>query len=109
MVTLASATESIGNGESVNNIESEPVSLLFTLLSQPKYKIGISRNTKITDNVNSVFELVINGLDLKSVQRAVAEGITSAVSIPGVVKITAANYGGKLGRYKAVLKESLNL
>ena len=69
----------------------------------------IIEDTKITDNVNSVFELVINGLDLKSVQRAVAEGITSAVSIPGVVKITAANYGGKLGRYKAVLKESLNL
>ena len=70
---------------------------------------NIIEDTKIPDNVNSVFELVINGLDLKSVQRAVTEGIISAVSIPGVVKITAANYGGKLGRYKAVLKENLNL
>jgi formylmethanofuran:tetrahydromethanopterin formyltransferase len=26
-----------------------------------------------------------------------------------VVKITAANYGGRLGPYKAVLKELLNL
>jgi formylmethanofuran--tetrahydromethanopterin N-formyltransferase len=87
-----------------------------------KYKLGASTNhsfcptlkditedTKIPNGVNSVFELVINGLDLKSVQRAIAEGITAAVSIPGVVKITAANYGGKLGRYKAVLKEILNL
>jgi len=87
-----------------------------------KYKLGASTNhtfcptlknitedSKIPDGVNSVFELVINGLDLKSVQRAVAEGITSAINNPGVVKITAANYGGKLGRYKAVLKEVLNL
>jgi len=70
---------------------------------------NITEDTVIPNNVNSVFELVINGLDLQSVQRAVAEGIISAVSIPGVVKITAANYGGKLGRYKAVLKENLNL
>lgn len=69
----------------------------------------ITEDTKIPDGVNSVFELVINGLDLNSVQRAVAAGITSAASITGVVKITAANYGGKLGRYKAVLKEVLNL
>jgi formylmethanofuran--tetrahydromethanopterin N-formyltransferase len=87
-----------------------------------KYKLGASTNhtfcptlknitedSKIPEGVNSVFELVINGLDLKSVQRAVAEGITSAISNPGVVKITAANYGGKLGRFKAVLKEVLNL
>jgi formylmethanofuran--tetrahydromethanopterin N-formyltransferase len=52
---------------------------------------------------------VINGLDLKSVQKAIAEGVKAAVDIPGVVKITAANYGGKLGPYKAVLKEVLSL
>jgi formylmethanofuran--tetrahydromethanopterin N-formyltransferase len=87
-----------------------------------KYKLGASTNhpfcptvkeitedSKIPDGVNSVFELVINGLDLISVQQAIAEGIRAAVSIPGVVKITAANYGGKLGRYKAVLKAVLNL
>lgn len=87
-----------------------------------KYKMGASTNhpfcptlrsitkdTQIPEGVTSVFELVINGLNLKSVQRAVAEGIKAAVEVPGVIKITAANYGGKLGPYKAVLKEVLNI
>jgi formylmethanofuran--tetrahydromethanopterin N-formyltransferase len=41
------------------------------------------------------------------VQTAVGEGVKAAVQIPGVKKITAANYGGKLGPYKAVLGEVL--
>ncbi len=68
-----------------------------------------AKDTQIPEGVTSVLELVINGLNLKSVQRAVAEGVKAAVEVPGVVKITAANYGGKLGPYKAVLKEVLNL
>jgi formylmethanofuran--tetrahydromethanopterin N-formyltransferase len=46
---------------------------------------------------------------LKASKTAMAEGIKAAASMPGVLKITAANYGGKLGPYKAVLKEILNL
>jgi formylmethanofuran--tetrahydromethanopterin N-formyltransferase len=59
--------------------------------------------------VNSVYELVINGLDLESVKNAMAEGIKASAGVPGVVKITAANYGGKLGPYQARLKEILQL
>jgi len=36
-------------------------------------------------------------------------GIRAAIKVPGVVKITAGNYGGKLGPYRGVLKEVLNL
>jgi len=67
------------------------------------------KDTRIPEDVKSVYEIVVNGLDLKSVQKAIGEGITAAASIEGVSKITSANYGGKLGPYKAVLREILKL
>jgi len=67
------------------------------------------QDSKVPDNVGSVYEIVINGLNQKTVKKAMAEGIKAAVKVPGVVKITAGNYGGKLGPYQAVLKEVLNL
>ena len=66
-------------------------------------------DSKVPDNVGSVYEIVINGLNQKTVKKAMATGIKAAVKVPGVVKITAGNYGGKLGPYRAVLKEVLNL
>jgi formylmethanofuran--tetrahydromethanopterin N-formyltransferase len=66
-------------------------------------------NTAIPANVSSVYEIVINGLNLESVQTAIGRGVTAAAAVPGVQEITAANYGGKLGPHKAILKEILNL
>jgi formylmethanofuran--tetrahydromethanopterin N-formyltransferase len=66
-------------------------------------------DSEVPENVSSVYEIVINGLNQKVVKKAMAEGIKAAIKIPGVVKITAGNYGGKLGPYRAVLKEVLNL
>jgi len=66
-------------------------------------------DSEVPDNVESVYEIVINGLNQKVVKKAMAEGIKAAIKVPGVVKITAGNYGGKLGPYRAVLKEVLNL
>jgi len=59
--------------------------------------------------VNSVYEIVINGLNSNFVKKAMAEGIKAAVKVPGVVKISAGNYGGKLGPFRAYLKEVLQL
>ncbi len=74
----------------------------------PKLKKLVS-DSQVPDDVNSVYEIVINGLNSDVVKRAMAEGIRAAVKVPGVVKITAANYGGKLGPFKAYLKEVLQL
>jgi len=38
-----------------------------------------------------------------------AIGIIEAIKVPGVLKISAGNYGGKLGPFKAYLKEVLKL
>jgi formylmethanofuran--tetrahydromethanopterin N-formyltransferase len=74
----------------------------------PKLKKLVS-DSQVPDDVNSVYEIVINGLNSDVVKRAMAEGIRAAVKVPGVVKITSANYGGKLGPFKAYLKEVLQL
>jgi formylmethanofuran--tetrahydromethanopterin N-formyltransferase len=66
-------------------------------------------DTKLSDDVNCVYEIVINGLNQKVVKKAMGVGIRAAIKVSGVVKITAGNYGGKLGPYKGVLKEVLNL
>ena len=67
------------------------------------------KDTQLPEGVKSVYELVFNGLNREAVQEAMAEGICAATTVQGVVKITAANYGGRLGPYKAVLKEVLGL
>jgi len=66
-------------------------------------------DTMVPENVHSVYEIVINGLNLDVVKRAMAEGIKAAVKVPSVLKISAGNYGGKLGPYRAYLKEILQL
>ncbi len=74
----------------------------------PRLK-GLVADSQIPDGVDCVYEIVINGLSLDAVKKAMAEGIRAAVKVPGVVRITAGNYGGKLGPYHAYLKEVLGL
>jgi formylmethanofuran--tetrahydromethanopterin N-formyltransferase len=61
----------------------------------------------VPDGVQCVYEIVINGLTLDAVKNAMKQGVVAAASATGVVKISAGNYGGKLGPYKAFLKEAL--
>jgi len=63
----------------------------------------------VPDNVNTIYEIVIDGLSLDSIKRVIAAGIRAAVKVPGVLRISAGNYGGKLGQYRADLKEVLSL
>lgn len=52
--------------------------------------------SSLPDGVNAVLELVLDGIDFASISRAMRAGIEAACR-PGVVAITAGNYGGKLG------------
>jgi formylmethanofuran--tetrahydromethanopterin N-formyltransferase len=74
----------------------------------PKLK-KLVEDSKVPETVDSIYEIVINGLNIDAVKRAMAAGMKAAVKVPGVVKISAGNYGGKLGPYKAYLKEVLQL
>jgi len=64
----------------------------------------VVKETLVPKNVNSIYEIVINGLTLKAVREAMKVGIEAAMQIPGIIKISAANFGGKLGPYKIHLK-----
>ena len=50
----------------------------------------------LPDDVNAVYEIVIDGIDQTSVEEATRVGVRAAC-IPGVLGITAGNYGGSLG------------
>jgi formylmethanofuran--tetrahydromethanopterin N-formyltransferase len=52
--------------------------------------------TALPDGVNSVLEIVLDGLDFDSISGAMRAGIEAACR-PGVRSISAGNYGGKLG------------
>jgi len=54
--------------------------------------------SRIPDGANSVLEIVVDGLDRVSIEDAMRAGIDAACR-PGVVEITAGNYGGKLGKH----------
>lgn len=53
----------------------------------------------LPDGVNSVLEIVINGLDERSISAAMRVGIKAACTVKGIQKISAGNYGGKLGKH----------
>ncbi len=63
--------------------------------------------TMVPPDVEAIYEIVINGICPDAVEKAMRYGIMATTKIPGVVKITAGNYGGKLGKYKMHLKEIL--
>lgn len=56
--------------------------------------------------VNAVYEIVIDGLDLPSVEEATRVGVRAACR-PGVLRIGAGNYGGKLGPFHLKLRQLL--
>lgn len=68
---------------------------------------GIVKESLVPEGVNSVYEIVINGVNLDSIKRALGTGIKAASKVPGVIQITTANYGGKLGPYKLYLKDAV--
>jgi formylmethanofuran--tetrahydromethanopterin N-formyltransferase len=61
-------------------------------------------NTALPEGVNSVLEIVLDGLDFESISSAMRTGITAACR-PGIRAISAGNYGGKLGPHHFHLRQ----
>jgi len=59
--------------------------------------------SELPDGVNSVLEIVLDGLDVPSIEAAMRAGIRAACR-PGVRAISAGNYGGKLGPHHFPLR-----
>ena len=69
---------------------------------------GIARETQVPPEVGCVLEIVIDGLDLKTVEEATRRGIIAAAETGAAVQISAGNYGGTLGQYQIRLHNVLN-
>jgi formylmethanofuran--tetrahydromethanopterin N-formyltransferase len=61
-------------------------------------------DSALPDGVNAVYELVIDGIDLAAVAAATRAGVLAACG-PGVRRVSAGNYGGKLGPHHLRLHE----
>ena len=58
--------------------------------------------TQLTDEVGSVLEVVIDGLSEKSIREAIRAGVKAVCRFgpkKGIYRVSAGNYGGKLGPY----------
>jgi len=63
-------------------------------------------DSALPEGVNSVLEIVIDGLDLPSVEESTRVGVRAAC-IPGIRRISAGNYGGTLGQFQIHLHKVL--
>ena len=63
--------------------------------------------TELPPGVECAYEIVIDGLTLEAVEQATALGIRAG-ALPGVVQISAGNYGGKLGPFHIRLRDVLD-
>ncbi len=71
----------------------------------PTLKEKLGKESKVPEGVNYIPEIVINGTSIEAVKEAMKVGIQRASDVKGVVKISAGNYGGKLGKHKIYLRE----
>ncbi len=71
----------------------------------PSLKRKLGKGSKVPEGVGYIPEVVINGVSLDAVKKAMKAGIEATLSVNNVVKISAGNYGGKLGSYKIHLRE----
>jgi formylmethanofuran--tetrahydromethanopterin N-formyltransferase len=63
--------------------------------------------TALPEGVNSVLEIVINGVDAPAISAAMRVGIDAACR-DGVLQISAGNYGGKLGPHHFHLRQIMD-
>ena len=71
----------------------------------PSLKHRLGKLHKVPEGVRYIPEIVINGTSLDTVREAMKKGIEATLDIDGVVRISAGNYGGKLGEFKINLRE----
>jgi formylmethanofuran--tetrahydromethanopterin N-formyltransferase len=69
---------------------------------------GKIENSQLQEKDNCVYELIYDAATEDAIKEAMKLGIHAAVKIPGVNRISAGNYGGKLGKFQYRLHEVLS-
>ncbi|MBI5680730.1 MAG: formylmethanofuran--tetrahydromethanopterin N-formyltransferase [Methanobacterium sp.] len=71
----------------------------------PSLKKTLNNESRVPENVKYIPEIVINGIDLDTVKKAMKAGIEALMDVEGVINVSAGNYGGQLGDHKIYLIE----
>jgi formylmethanofuran--tetrahydromethanopterin N-formyltransferase len=64
----------------------------------PTLREKLGGQSRLPAGVVSVQEIIINGRDLPTIVSATQAAIAASVETPGLLKISAGNYGGRLGK-----------
>jgi formylmethanofuran--tetrahydromethanopterin N-formyltransferase len=71
----------------------------------PSLRKRLGKESRVPEGVGYIAEIVYDGTSLEAVKKATKAGIEAVLSLDGVIKVSAGNYGGKLGEYKIPLME----
>lgn len=72
----------------------------------PTLREQLGAESGVPEGVRAIMEIIINGCDLETIARATQAAIAAAVDTPGLVRISAGNYGGRLGSNFIHLRQS---
>jgi formylmethanofuran--tetrahydromethanopterin N-formyltransferase len=64
----------------------------------PTLREKMGQACKLPPGVNSVMEIILNGEDLATLVKATQAAIVAARTTPGLIRVSAGNYGGRLGK-----------
>jgi formylmethanofuran--tetrahydromethanopterin N-formyltransferase len=64
----------------------------------PSLRDRLGEESRVPQEVGSVMELIINGRDLEAVKQATDAAVEAARDSEGLIKISAGNYEGRLGK-----------
>ena len=74
----------------------------------PTLRETLGDQSQVPAGIKSIMEIIINGSDLKTVSEGTQAVIAATVDTPGLVKISAGNYGGRLGKSFIYLRPELH-
>jgi formylmethanofuran--tetrahydromethanopterin N-formyltransferase len=64
----------------------------------PTLRDKLGEQSQVPEGTGSIMEIILNGRDLEALQQATRKAIFAAAETPGLQKISAGNYGGRLGK-----------
>jgi formylmethanofuran--tetrahydromethanopterin N-formyltransferase len=64
----------------------------------PTLREQLGAASRVPPGVNSIMEIILNGCDLPTIAQATQAAIHAAQDTPGLLRISAGNYGGRLGK-----------
>ena len=74
----------------------------------PTLREKLGEQSHVPQGVTSIMEIIINGRDLATVSAGTQAVIAATVDTPGLSKISAGNYGGRLGKSFVYLRPELH-